>query len=350
MAMHDSFIADPPPLHRDIPNGFALNPHEVVFDPAVHLQIEPPKCVVSSEFDRYEYPPPYDGSFNLGYAEPFRLLSDEGARALRAIVDANEKYARSNERTPKCMRDLGYRSQFARDLAYNSDAVDFFSHLAGKPLTPHAMTMNLAQVNFGRKIDSSHPALIVDEWHVDSVDYVVVIILSDLSRTVGGELQVLHKHGVRDNKDFMEKGVVGDDEALIESVKYPGMGYAVFMHGSAILHRIAPVLFADEPRVSYVTSYMSRDVYDYDTTRYYTFKEQDPEHITDVEFARHQAWRVKGRMEHMIKDVPFGTPSADLVKMMRESANALERAARLMEGTELDRIDFIDSKKLQSKL
>lgn len=43
------------------------------------------------------------------------------------------------------------------------------------------------QVNFGKAgVNAS-----VDKWHFDSVDYVLVVILSDIEDMVGGELEVL---------------------------------------------------------------------------------------------------------------------------------------------------------------
>ena len=112
-----------PPLHlpKSLPDGFALDPTEPRFDSAVHLQIELPTAVHSSDFVNYSFPYEHGAadSFSLGYTEPFRLLSDEGVRVLQAIVSKNECHAKSNERTPKCLRGLGYRSSFVRDMAYH---------------------------------------------------------------------------------------------------------------------------------------------------------------------------------------------------------------------------------------
>ena len=61
-------------------------------------------------------------------------------------------------------------------------------------------------------------------------------------------------------------------EQKVRSVAYPGAGYGIFMQGSQILHRVSPVLAASEPRISCVTSYMSRDVFDQDTVSHFTHK------------------------------------------------------------------------------
>ena len=206
-------VAAPLQLPLGLPEGFALDSSEPLFDPSRHLQIELPTAAHSSEFVKSSFPYNHGAAaardYSLGYTEPFRLLSDEGVRVLQTIVAKNERFAKSNERTPKCLRGLGYSSRFVRDLTYHPAVTELFSQLAGKPLAPHGMGMNMGHTNFGRKIKASSgaPPVIVDQWHVDSVDFVCVLMLSDLSGTKGGNLEVLHKRGVRDNADFMQSGV-----------------------------------------------------------------------------------------------------------------------------------------------
>jgi hypothetical protein len=250
-----------------------------------------------------------------------------------------------------CAKGLGYRSQFVRDVTYSPEVVEQLSAMAGKPLTPHGMPMNMAHVNFGKPIPAGSPApVIVDQWHVDSVDYVIVLILSDLSKTVGGELEVLHQKGVRDNANFMQNGVTAEMQKNVRSVKYPGAGYAIFMQGSQILHRVSPVLQADVARISCVWSYQSRNVFDHDTTRFHTFNHQDPRHVSGVEFARHTAWRTQGIMEHIMKEVAWNTPREELVALLQKASGSLSRAARLILEKEDDKLEWVDHEKVQSKL
>jgi hypothetical protein len=349
-----SYVVPGPKLPRSIPAGFALATDEATFNPARHLSIENPTAVFSSDFERFSFPFPHSNTnkpFKLGYSEPFRLLSEEGTRVLRGIMEANETHTQSNERIPKCLRGLAYRSQFVRDMTFSNQVVDLVSQIAGKPLAPHGMPMNMAHTNWGRKVnvENGEEAVIVDQWHVDSVDYVMVLILSDNSKMVGGDLEVLHAHGVRDNTELLRAGIGPELQKDVRRVPYPGAGYCVFMQGSQILHRVAPVLFADEPRISCVSSFMSRDIFDADSTRFHTFKHQDPGHVSTVEYARHQAWRVGGIMDYLQDKLEWGTPADDIAGLLRGAASTLEKAARLVDGTEEDKLDFIDHKKVQAK-
>ena len=57
--------------------------------------------------------------------------------------------------------------------------------MAGIAVAPHDMGMNHSQVNFGEVGGG-----VVNAWHMDSVPYVMVILLSDHADMVGGELLV----------------------------------------------------------------------------------------------------------------------------------------------------------------
>lgn len=165
--------------------------------------------------------------------------------------------------------------------------------------------------------------------------------MSDLSQSIGGDLQVLCKKGVRDNLDFLSKGVTPDLEHLVRTIQYPGKGHAIFLRGSQVLHRITPVLQALEPRVSVINSYMSRNVFDADSTRYHTFAERDPEHVSKVEFCRHKAWRVQGMMKYVMDEIEWGTPKEELASLMRKAAADLEEAAALVNQEKNDTLVWI---------
>lgn len=336
-----NYISEPPTFPRILP--LPAMESDLTFDPAVHLQIEPPDGVISDDFIDLPFPLPDDAQhgFTLAFSKPFRLLSDEGVRALQSVIDANKQFAKSNERIPQCLRGLGYRSKFVRDLNSDPQTVSLLSAMAGRPIAPHGMHMNMSHVNLGRPVQKGDAPVIVDQWHVDSVDYVCVIIMSDLSECIGGDLQVLCKKDVREDSDFLSKGVTPELEHLVRTVQYPGKGHAIFIRGSHVLHRITPVVQALEPRVSVVNGYMSRNVFDEDSTRYHTFEHQDPEHVSKVEFSRHTAWKVQGMMKYIMDEVEWGKPKEELAALMRRAAADLEKAAALVNQEEEDILHWI---------
>ena len=334
-------------LHADVPRPFSAHMakpgEEVKFDPKRHLQIEMPRSVVALDFKDVSYPYGRATKFpGLAYTKPFRLLSSEGVKALRSVVDSHKsKYLKQNNRN-NCIRGLGYLSQFVRDFSYCPQVIEAFSSIANENLWPHNMTMNLGHTNFG-EIGSGRA---VDAWHVDSTDYVTVLILSDITDMKGGELQVLQLPDARGNT-FARLQMTGIPRELVETSTYFQAGYCIFMQGSKILHSVTPVESAREPRISYVQSWSRRNVFAPDLTRFATFRHnfKDPSHVTDLEYARHKAWRVAGQMEYVRDKAQFGMKAKVLAKMFESSAKELLLARDLLLGAKDDRTGSLKNEK-----
>ena len=164
---------------NDIPQNSDCNQ---VFNPSLHLSLEPPAYIKTIHDTKISFPLAFDPSkvgCDLAYTAPFRVLSPAGVHALRTVIANNEKFAGSNNRQPKSLRGIGYRSKFILDFTYNKQVLNHISQCTGKCLHPHDMGMNVAQINFG-KIGGGR----ADIWHIDSVPYVMVLLLSDATDMV----------------------------------------------------------------------------------------------------------------------------------------------------------------------
>ena len=339
-----------------------------VFDPRVHLQLEPPRWIKplivpggegegldpgavvfpvpvrpdaaapggkARSFQAATAPPrtashsdvPFPG---MAYTASFRVLSDEGVRAMRAVIRCNEKFAKSNERTPKTLRGLGYRSKFVRDFAYSPEVLDFLSRMSGEPMHPHDMSMNIAQINFG-EIGDGRP---VDKWHLDSVPYVMVVLLSDATDMQGGELKVARLADPHAALRHVQQNTM--DPRFVDTVSYPGPGHAIFMQGSRIAHGVSPVKFAREPRLTLVNSYQSRNPFVPTQTCYRTFKVQDPSDAAPCEIGRHFAWRAAGKLDYILKQGLFEAGAPQLLSVMDAAAEELRVAREFITGQSID--------------
>jgi hypothetical protein len=332
------------------PNSITPTSESVRFDADIHLQLEPPahiKMLSASgkeQTDCVQFPVPLSKSEKMGqsaraqgtgnqvpftglaYSAPFRVLSDEGLNVFRQVIAENEQYAGSIPAlVPKCIRGLGYRSDFVRELNYCKPLLEHLSHCAGISLGPHDMGMNLSQINFG-EIGGG----VVNQWHMDSVPYVIVILLSDATDMEGGELLVARLGDPRKAIEMIRAETI--DPALIDKVNYPGAGYAIFMQGAEIAHAVTPVLRAKEPRLTCVNSYQSLNPFGKDHTVYSTFTTMDGDaHV--YEFGRHVAWRVQGQLDYLMNEVQNGQKGHEEVKAILEnSAAELQRAADLVSG------------------
>lgn len=336
-----------------MPNGYTLNPE--VFDPAIDLQLEPPEFFKNLMFQKVAFSPesklssnggpsPAAPALDFAYTPPFRVLSSAGVRKLRAAVDRERAHAKSNERIPLVLRGLAYCSQALRDFTYLPAVNELCSQLAGEPLGPHAISMNMGHTNIGMP---NPAAEYVDQWHTDSVDYVLIVILSELTEMRGGELQVLQCPDATGEvfARFKREGVPPE---LVETVPYLEAGYAIFMQGSRILHRVKGVLEAREPRLSMVTSFSRLNVFAHDSTRYHTFSHQDPAHIHPLEFARHKAWRIEGQMRYILDQAPFSSDPQQLASVMRRASAELLHTARLLARETDDPLGFFHERDEQN--
>jgi hypothetical protein len=282
------------------------------------------------------------------------LLTEAGVAAAReAIFENQERLKVSSSRISHCVRGLGCVSLFHREMAHCPQLLALFQALARDELCPHTMQKNMSHSNIGfpattitstsTTADTADTVTVtpVDKWHTDSTDYVVVIILSDLTDMRGGELQVLQLPDSSSSGSFATLQASGIPPELVETVQYCGPGYGIFMQGSKILHSVRGVLAAREPRISLVNSYMSTRVFNPDTTKYSTYVVGDSEEVVDMEFARHKAWRVAGQLQ-FVRDSEVFLDKQLLLRVLRGAAEELLSAANALEGKPEDSSEHID--------
>ena len=127
-------------------------------------------------------------NYSAGYSSPTPILSVEGVKEIRTIIENHKDLIKSSERQKQVIRGLAYKSKFIRDFIYDKTFLSHIRKMANKPLCPHSFGTHSVQVNIGSTEFSNAE---VDKWHLDSVDFVLVIIVSDMEGMEGGELEIL---------------------------------------------------------------------------------------------------------------------------------------------------------------
>jgi len=191
----------------------------------------------------------------IAYTEPFRLLSAEGVQAVRSeifskkVLDSCMQQV-SNQQGDALkymsIRNPGKQSSFLLDMwrspltqACIDDAV------GGYPLVP-TMDHECSHANLQvpqMRLDGEGAQ---DGWHTDgNAQFVVVVMLSDPTRMLGGETEVR----------------CGDGS--IRRITYPAPGYAIMLQGMVVHHNVKPVLSAEGrmsgERLTMVTSFQPAD-------------------------------------------------------------------------------------------
>jgi len=340
--MPESIIASPISFPAEIPAGYCgKDETEPVYDPTIHLQITPPEYVIGLDYKKYKFPFSEEDKRTfpgMSVSAPFRVVSDEGLRVLRSIYQKNKPLIIRGERQSARLRGLGYTSQFIRDFNNCRLLAKFFGHMANDTLAAHTMPMNYSHTNIG-DIGEHAP---VDQWHADSVEYVMVLIISDIQDMVGGELEVIMHSSQKAFQLLVEDKLTKDD---ILVANYKSAGYCMFMQGSKMVHHVSPVISAREPRISMVNSYVSCDVTRPDTTRLATFMNcGDPREVSRLDFARHKAWRTKAILDNVLETTKFSDPPDVTLEKMRAARDELINACNLLEEKTTDSLPYFNEK------
>jgi hypothetical protein len=265
----------------------------------------------------------------MAYSSAFKVLSDEGIRIVRKIIDDGLPRSKSfgvGNRTPSSLRGLGYTSQFIKDFNECPILTNFLSKFAGLKLIPHTYMTSYSHCNIGA-VGNNVP---VDQWHADSVPFVLVILMSDLGPSAkGGELQVLKMSREESFKTLAETDGNPPSDKLV-NVVYPGVGYALFMQGSHMVHHVTPVQNGACSRITVVNSYMPLDATVPDDTRLAVFK-NEPE-TCYYEFARHRAWRASNQLQQFLENRKWTSDPVILSKELKKIIEELDEGVDILLG------------------
>jgi hypothetical protein len=336
------FPPEPPP-------GYSYLEHEPTFDPAEDLKLEPPPAIQTLADLGYSATFQANYESTLAVTAPFRLLSESGLDKLHAVIKQLQPFIRSNPKGAGVsvkMRGTAYRSRFIRDLCLSPEVADFLGGLGGVGVVPTSYPHELAQLNFP-PVERSRPIV---GWHHDKNAFVLVTMLNDPATVDGADLEYFAGTRHEGYEILARSGELPPDRRVMPT--FPGAGFAVLMQGSTLLHRATPLL-SDSERISMITSYDTRDVRYPDPNRVYFVKggfgATDPNSSLErkyryVEYARHMAWRTRGRLADFIEDSPW---TDDREKIIEELQFAIEDAVKAIEMLRRGDMTKDEAKQLQ---
>ncbi|CAF4810245.1 unnamed protein product [Rotaria sp. Silwood1] len=334
-------LALPPRLKH---SEYEFAPDEPTYDPDIHLSLTEPDFVVLldgfrrvSKAPKLNQPVAPNGDSQVAYTGPFRLLSDEGYRVLRNIIQRTLEHEMGDERQPAYICYNGYRSKWIQDFNRCPRVLKHLSNMTGDiQLLPTALQSTYSHINIGRATKTN-----IDAWHCDSVPYVLILLACDMSQTVGGELQLIEREPKEAFRLIEEyKGQVPKD--LIRPIDYLGPNSCVFMQGSHLAHRVTGIQSCSELRFTVVNSYISTNPFAEEYTRYDTFRN---EITADLEFAMHKTWRANAQMLDLaVSGHPWPTRT-QIVDRLTMAVKELAQCRDLLLGIQSDRLGYYDEKK-----
>lgn len=311
------------------------NHEQLKFDPARHLRYVPPEkqyTFTDLGLEATDPPPPND----MCITEPFDLFTEEAVRLMRrelfqpAVFD---NYMHSWARAPCVIRGSaptvsflsfypptllwqawtdGYSSaqvcKFIYDAWMHPATLEAVSNAAGIDLIP-VMDWEIAHVNIqvgakglaGVRELGEKPApplsveevaslreeqdndRLVDDWHVDSYQFVCVVMLSDASTMAGGETAI-------------ETG-----SGKVVKMRAAQMGGGVVLQGGSTRHAAFRTIGANE-RVTMVTSFRPKNLAlrDHSTLRNIDFETSDMKEV-HYQWTSYRLKLVEDRIEDMLQ-------------------------------------------------
>jgi hypothetical protein len=326
-------LADRLSLPSTRPSGYGRLHDEPTFDPKRHLALEAPaQCWTLADFG-YTKEEAKECASQVAITGPLRLLSDDGARAARAVALALRNSRQTSDRTANYLAGGVYRSSFLHDLCNSPEVIAFYSEIAGCELLPHSMPSQQVYVNYAP--DDLGKA--VDTWHTDSIGLDCVILATDPATFSGGQFQFFR--GTKQEAATLLESRPEDLTAPIArdlpkervvGVQFPAAGYAVFQQGSMVVHR-ATRLESRGERNTMVIGYVSRDVALPDPTLDSIVAWQEPGII--AEFARHKAWLTRTKLDDLMRRIDVNASPAAIRSMLEIAIVDTQRAIEVIDGS-----------------
>lgn len=324
------------PFPADKPEAYVRLRDEPRFDAGRHLALGAPARAVSLADLGYDAPTIAARPSRLGLTSAFRIFSDEGVAVMRALArrmesNRNADAATGANRLGAYIRGAGYRSQFVRDFCECPQLIEHLSALAGADLARHSVPAVACGINYAPD-DVSRA---IDTWHVDSVSFDAVILLTDPAAFCGGEFQYFRGTQAEGEAILGGSGVRGSTRELpaerVETMDFPAAGYGFLQQGDMVFHR-ACRLRARAERTTLLPSFVALgappDRTNVDSLRRWA----DPGLPTEL--ARHEAHLARGRLAGLIDDLPLDATPAGIAAAIDAAVASLNRYAAHLRAPE----------------
>jgi len=238
------------------------------------------------------------------------------------------------------LRGTYYSSPFMRDLQNCPQLLSLYEEMVGEPVMPHATHSNTPHIN----LSTPGSKVAVDHWHVDSLAYNGVILLSDVKEMEGGDLELFmgpKKEAYEALKNHGMDGLKGK----IETVSYEEPGKMILCQGSEIFHHVTPVL-SNTVRISTTHCLTPRNAFQPPKTLLATMMTCDHDTgIAPYEYYREKTWHISHVLSHFAKNTPFSADGTVLGAKLRPVIEELTRAANILDSTQSDAQGYFDEEK-----
>ena len=300
----------------EIPADYVVLENEPTFDPEKHLELGAPEKIITLSELGYGDEEIAACPTTFGVSSAFKILSDEGLAVMRELCgriysNRNKSTGTGANRLGSYVRGAGYRSKFIRDFCDCKELADHLSAITGVSLVRHSVPAVACGINYAPEDISKA----VDNWHVDSVAFDIVMMISDPAQLEGGEFQTFLGTKHEGRRLLGITGEEGKDQDLPEdrvmTVEFSGAGYGFIQQGNMIFHR-ACRLHKKAERITMIPSFVVAPPHANDATNSVNMASwEDPGIVPEL--ARHEIWRASARLEKALQEIRLSDSSPTLV-------------------------------------
>ena len=314
---------------------------EPAFNPARHLALEKPAACESLADFGYAAEVVAARPSPLAVTSAFRIFSDEGLAemqecARRMKSNRNEAAGTGANRLGSYIRGAGYRSGFVRDFCECPELLAFLSELVGAPLARHSMPSVACGVNYAPE-DVTRA---VDSWHVDSVAFDMVILLTDPRSFRGGEFQYFRGTKSEGEEILQARGEEGGVAELpadrVCAMAFPAAGCGFVQQGNMVFHR-ARRLLEKADRVTMVPSFVALDDSKPEGSNIRALSRWSDPGMA-AELARHEAWLAREKLRRLIDETPLTVSRVDAAALAESAAAGLMNLAAELRAAEREKV------------
>lgn len=324
----------PLPFPEERPAQYLPLSGEPVFEPGKHLALEAPHTIIGLDELGYSKDTIDQCPSAFGVSAAFRILSAEGLAAMYEIcgliyANRNDGGGTGKARLGSFARGAGYRSRFIRDFCDSVELAEHLSGIAGVRLGRHSVPAVACGINYAPQ-DITRA---VDTWHVDSVAFDVVMMLSNPESIEGGEFQVFM--GTKEEGQVLLdiRGEEGRDAELprdrVKTIDFPAAGYGFLQQGNLIFHRACRLNKRAE-RITMIPSFEVLPAATADATNTVNMLDwSDPG--LPAELARREVWRAAARLNGLLENISLADDRDALRHLLGDALGPLDALRESLE-------------------
>ncbi len=279
---------------------------EPEFNTTVHLDLQLPETLTTLTDLNYSTGDVAQCPSSFGYCSAFKVLSSEGVRVMQEVcariyTNRNSSDGTGINRLGSYARGAGYRSRFIKDFCECPELLEHMSSIANVTLGRHSVPAVACGINYAP--DDIEKA--VDTWHVDSVAFDMVMMISDPTGMLGGEFQVFDGTKEQGQELLGIEGEEGRDVDLpadrVATIPFPAAGYGFLQQGNMIFHRACRLLEKCS-RTTMVPSFEVLPASEQDATNSVNMLGWGDPGLP-AELARREIWRTAARLEKLVDHI-----------------------------------------------